>query len=73
MSKEVMQSIVVGNTEQKNIKNYKVSEFKLDEARSNHNAKEYVGNVSYSKDGQEVSLPFIIVEFKNKTYDFSWN
>jgi hypothetical protein len=73
MSKEVMQSIVVGNTEQKNIKNYKVSEFKLDESRSNHNAKEYVGNVSYSKDGQEVSLPFIIVEFKNKTYDFSWS
>ena len=73
MSKEVMESIVVGNTEQKNIKGYKVSELTLDEARSNHNAKEYVGNVTYAKDGQEISLPFVIVEFKNKTYDFSWS
>jgi hypothetical protein len=73
MSKEVMESIVVGNTEQKNIKGYKVSELTLDESRSNHNAKEYAGNVVYTKDGQEISLPFVIVEFKNKTYDFSWS
>lgn len=73
MSKEVMLSMVVGNAEQKNLKNYNVSELKLDEARSNHNAKEYTGIVTYPKDGQEISLPFIVVQFKNKTYDFSWN
>jgi hypothetical protein len=73
MNQEVLKSIVVGNAEQKNLKNYNVSELNLDEARSNHNAKEYTGTVSYPKDGQEVSLPFIIVQFKNKTYDFSWN
>lgn len=73
MNQEAMLSIVVGNAEHKNIKNYKVSELTLDEARSNHNAKEYVGNVTYSKDGQEVSAPFIVVQFKNKTYDFSWS
>jgi len=73
MNQDAMLSIVVGNAEQKNLKNYKVSELKLDEARSNHNAKEYVGDVTYQKDGQEVSLPFIVIQFKNKTYDFSWN
>ncbi len=73
MNKEVLESIVVGNAEQKNLKNYKISELKLDEARSNHNAQEFVGDVTYQKDGQEISLPFIVIQFKNKTYDFSWS
>jgi hypothetical protein len=37
MNQEVLKSIVVGNAEQKNLKNYNVSELNLYDSRTNHN------------------------------------
>lgn len=71
MSEEEMKAFAIQNIDN-DISDYTLTGIELNEEYSNRNAQEYLGEVLYEEDGDQVSSIFAIIVYKNGTYDFEW-
>jgi hypothetical protein len=58
---------------EKEMSEYELAPIYLDEEKSNHNAKQYIGEVYFKENGNEVSSIFLIIVYKNGIAEFEWS
>lgn len=73
MTEAEMKAFAIKNIEKDIEGEYIINAITLNEEYSNRNTQEYLGEVYYKEDGEEVSSVFVIIVYKNGTYEFEWH